>query len=97
MLRSLTPKFDHVVTAIEEAKDLSILSVDELMGLLQVHESRINRSSERNEKKTLQVKETANNEGNERENIKKALQVKETANNEGNKRENIRLASRSRG
>ena len=66
VLRSLTPKFDHVVAAIEEAKDLSVLSVDELMGSLQAHEARINRASERNEEKALQVKETTNNE---RENI----------------------------
>ncbi|XP_022968855.1 uncharacterized protein LOC111467990 [Cucurbita maxima] len=69
VLRSLTQMFDHVVAAIEEAKDLSILSVEELMGSLQAHESRINRSSDRNEEKALQVKETANNEDNERENI----------------------------
>ena len=48
VLRRLTPKFDHVVAAIEEAKDLSILFVDKLMGSFQAHESRINRSSERN-------------------------------------------------
>ena len=35
VLRSLTPKFDHVVAAIEKANDLSMLSVDELMGSLQ--------------------------------------------------------------
>ncbi|XP_023000642.1 uncharacterized protein LOC111494890 [Cucurbita maxima] len=69
VLRSLSPKFDHVVTTIEEAKDLSILFVDELMGSLQAHEARINRSSERNEEKALQVKETTNHENNERENI----------------------------
>ncbi|XP_037493577.1 uncharacterized protein LOC119370128 [Jatropha curcas] len=63
MLRSLTLKFDLVVAAIEEAKDLSVLSVDELMGSLQAHESRINRSSEKNEEKALQVKETATNQG----------------------------------
>ena len=53
------PKFDHVVASIEEAKNLSILSVDELMGSLQAHEARINRSVEMNEEKAFQVKETA--------------------------------------
>ena len=66
VLRSLTPKFDHAVAAIKEAKDLSILSVDELMGSLQVHESRINRSPVRNEEKALKGKETANNEGSKK-------------------------------
>ena len=51
VLRSLTPKFDHVVTAIEETMDLLVLSVDELMSSFQAHESRINRWSEMNEKK----------------------------------------------
>ena len=52
-----------MVATIEEAKNLSILSVDELMGLLQARELRINRSSERIEEKALQVKEKINNEG----------------------------------
>lgn len=34
VLRSLPPKFVHVVAAIEESKDLSKFSFDELMGLL---------------------------------------------------------------
>jgi hypothetical protein len=40
VLRSLAPKFDHVVIVIEESKDLSTYSFDELMGSLQTHETK---------------------------------------------------------
>ncbi|XP_019431764.1 PREDICTED: uncharacterized protein LOC109338869, partial [Lupinus angustifolius] len=40
ILRTLHPRFDHVVAVIEEAKDLDNLSVDELQGSLEVHEQR---------------------------------------------------------
>ncbi|XP_071688831.1 uncharacterized protein [Rutidosis leptorrhynchoides] len=56
VLRSLEPKFDHVVAAIEESKDLSKFSFDELMGSLQSHEVRINRSTVREEEKAFQIK-----------------------------------------
>ncbi|KAH0733594.1 hypothetical protein KY290_000644 [Solanum tuberosum] len=56
VLRSLTPKFDHIVAVIEEFKDLSIFSFDELMKSLQAHGARINRSTKKNEEKTFQVK-----------------------------------------
>ncbi|KAK2976681.1 hypothetical protein RJ640_004282 [Escallonia rubra] len=56
VLRSLTTKFDHVVAAIEESKDLSVFSFNELMGSLQAHEARMNRSAEKSEEKTFQAK-----------------------------------------
>ncbi|KAF7816710.1 rust resistance kinase Lr10-like [Senna tora] len=56
LLRSLTPKFDHVVAAIEESKDFATYSFDDLMGSLQAHEDRLNKSSTRIEEKAFQVK-----------------------------------------
>ncbi|KAK2458009.1 hypothetical protein QL285_005216 [Trifolium repens] len=41
ILRSLLPKFDHLVVAIEESKDLSTLSKEELQGTLESHEQRM--------------------------------------------------------
>ncbi|KAM1087404.1 hypothetical protein ACFX2B_012784 [Malus domestica] len=41
ILRSLTSKFEHVVTAMEESKDLEAMSAEELLGSLLVHEQRI--------------------------------------------------------
>ncbi|GAV89186.1 UBN2 domain-containing protein, partial [Cephalotus follicularis] len=40
ILRSLQNKFDNVVTAIEESKDMSIFSLNELMGSILAHENR---------------------------------------------------------
>ena len=45
VLRSLPTNYDHVVTAIEESKDLFTYTFSELMSSLQVHEERMNRSS----------------------------------------------------
>ncbi|KAG6520057.1 hypothetical protein ZIOFF_017087 [Zingiber officinale] len=45
VLRCLPVKFEHIVAAIEESKDLSKLSLDELMGSLEAHEKRMNRFS----------------------------------------------------
>lgn len=56
VLRSLTPRFDHVVAATEESKDLTQFSIGELSGSLQAHEVRMNKSTEKSEEKAFQVK-----------------------------------------
>jgi len=42
ILRSLTPKFEYVVAAIEEANDISKMTVRLLFGSLRAHEQRMN-------------------------------------------------------
>ena len=45
ILWSLPQKFDHVVAKIEESKDLSVLTMYELMGSLKAHKGRMSRFS----------------------------------------------------
>ncbi|CAL2278324.1 unnamed protein product [Prunus armeniaca] len=42
VLRSLPPKFDYVVAAIEESNDISALSIEDLQGKLEAYEIKIN-------------------------------------------------------
>jgi RNase H-fold protein (predicted Holliday junction resolvase) len=42
ILRSMTPKFDYVVCAIDESNDVETMSIDELQSSLLVHEQRMN-------------------------------------------------------
>nr|GEU79220.1 retrovirus-related Pol polyprotein from transposon TNT 1-94 [Tanacetum cinerariifolium] len=56
VLRSLTPNFDRVVSAIDESKYLSKFSFNELMGSLQAHEARINRSFDKEEENAFHTK-----------------------------------------
>ncbi|XP_019423028.1 PREDICTED: uncharacterized protein LOC109332500 [Lupinus angustifolius] len=41
MLRTLTPKYDHIVVAIEESKDLEAYKFEELQSSLEAHEQRL--------------------------------------------------------
>ncbi|GJZ79695.1 retrovirus-related pol polyprotein from transposon TNT 1-94 [Tanacetum coccineum] len=56
ILRNLPPKFDHVVAAIEESKDMTTLAFDEFIGSLQAHEVRINRNVAREDEQVFQVR-----------------------------------------
>ncbi|KAH0659851.1 hypothetical protein KY289_028599 [Solanum tuberosum] len=53
ILRSMTSKFNNVVCLIEESKDTTELSIDELQSSLLIHEQKMNRQS--SEEQALQV------------------------------------------
>lgn len=57
ILRSMTRKFEHVVVAIEESKDLNTFSLEELLGSLQSHELRIKQFDSPSEQ-AFQVQDT---------------------------------------
>ncbi|XP_019442346.1 PREDICTED: uncharacterized protein LOC109347068 [Lupinus angustifolius] len=67
VLRTLNPKFDHVVVAIEESKDLEVFKIEELQSTLEAHEQRIKeRNLERNSEQALQAQASRRpfNQGN---------------------------------
>lgn len=61
VLRSLTKKYDHVVTAIEESKDMETYTFDELKGSLQAHEERTCKGDDKKEEKAFQAKGESSN------------------------------------
>jgi len=69
VLRSLPPKFDHIVAAIEEFKDLSKLTVTELTGSLQAHEERLRRFSDQPLEQAFQAKLRFSNNGDSKNEV----------------------------
>uniref|UniRef100_A0A803N307 Retrovirus-related Pol polyprotein from transposon TNT 1-94-like beta-barrel domain-containing protein n=1 Tax=Chenopodium quinoa TaxID=63459 RepID=A0A803N307_CHEQI len=58
VLRSLNSDYNHVVVAIEESKDMSTYTFDELMCFLLAHEVRLTKNEDvKEEEKAFQVKE----------------------------------------
>jgi len=62
ILRSLTDKFENIVCAIEESKDLSTLAVEELAGSLEAHEQRKMKKKEEGVEDANQTKEQIKDE-----------------------------------
>ncbi|XP_057533067.1 uncharacterized protein LOC130810966 [Amaranthus tricolor] len=64
ILRTLTKKFDHIVAAIDESnKDLSSLTMTELMGSLLAHEERMRKFEEQPIEQAFQAKLKFSNNG----------------------------------
>ena len=68
ILRSLTPRFDSKVSAIEELKELNTLTTEELYGILTTYEMRIESNNipqgelafKRSKKKVLKYRDNSN-------------------------------------
>ncbi|KAI5336607.1 hypothetical protein L3X38_015875 [Prunus dulcis] len=67
ILRSMSRKFEYIVVAIEESKDLSTLSLDSLMGSLQSHELRLKQFDSGPVEQAFQSQKETNDEGSARD------------------------------
>ena len=58
ILRSMTRKYEHVLVAIEESKDLNTFSLEELLGSLQSRELRIKQFDSSPSEQAFQIQDT---------------------------------------
>ncbi|KHN32585.1 hypothetical protein glysoja_045528, partial [Glycine soja] len=56
VLRTLTLRFDHIVVAIEQGQNLEEMKIEELQGILEAQEIRLNeRNSQRSVEQAMQA------------------------------------------
>jgi gag-polypeptide of LTR copia-type len=60
ILISVSPKYNNIVTIIEETKDLSTLNIQDLMSSLEMHEQRLNRFNDSFRFSKVNVKKSSN-------------------------------------
>ncbi|CAJ2654966.1 unnamed protein product [Trifolium pratense] len=53
--RSMTRRFDYVICSIEESRDITTMTIDELQSSLLAHEGRMKRHKAKDEEQTLKV------------------------------------------
>ncbi|XP_028236619.1 uncharacterized protein LOC114415953 [Glycine soja] len=62
VLRTLTLRFDHIVVAIEQGQNLEEMKIEELQGILEAQEMRLNeRNSQRSVEQAMQAQTTKGN------------------------------------
>lgn len=65
ILRSLDPKFEHIVTIIEETKDLGAMTIEQLLCSLQAYEEKKKKKEEIVEQ-VLKIQVDSTKQGNNR-------------------------------